>query len=1468
MFVLLVAVSWPLTMVNGQTARYDSGFETSADAADWVLENGTMANKWHIGGAAHSSGSRGLYISCDNGRTNTYANSTQGPVYAYHDFTWNGGECGIKYDWRCYAESYYDFARAFIVPQTQTFTAGVYPGNIRTSYDFAQELFLQQGWYEVATMRLLCGNADWSHEIKAVDLPRGNWRLVFMWANDTGSVFNPAAAIDNVSIGCPICLRPDNLRFRNITDDSCTVVWDNESHARSWVVEWADTDFAPMTGAANMVHTTASRCRIGGLSPNTKYWVHVTKVCDEGETSPSTQDTFTTCCQRLTRQDLPYVYGFEAGYTYSTYLPYTKHTCWNLFPISITTEMLRAADGTSTNALCLNGNQVAVMPIYEGDMSDLMLTFSVLNKNTQPACKLSVGLLSDREDASTYIPMQYVSIDKPRGWKEYNVALTGFPSHGYTLAIKNERGYGNLPIWLDDVKLSVAAQCPFVEDLKADTVSASSAYVTWKLSPGFADNSPSYRVTYTDTSGRHSITVNTTHVLLSGLEPSTRYNVEVQADCGQHQGDSATVEFRTKCPREEWSGVPGTDTTTSRMWEIPHSFSGNSVSQSIFQASTLTAMGLSEGYIDGCTFSWFDNGDAMEPICIYIDTTTMDAYRGAQSKRFLSVAAEHRCYSGVHVPNTRGVREYVFDEPFLWDGVSNIVLTTIMNTALYGSTSRRYNAVSCLASDTATILAVLPTAYYDSVPDTATRAFKRLPYTTFRTMCNEDDVCMAPLLTVDKVEANSVRLVWAPGFRETQWRLESKAVNGNWTTDIPSTTARSYTYNSLQPNTTYHFRLMGICADGSNMNYYDTVTVTIGCGKAPLPVANDFECCSGTRLINIPPCWQGHSTMRNSTEISTPHIHDMQVYGGTNAMYLSSTHETYSYLTLPIPDAPIDSLVLSFDLYWYDTLCSHELQVGVMDDASDYWSFTTVAEVTNNQTGTWTPVDVPLSPYTGNGKYITLMSPMWGSGYPVIDNVYLDYPASCPRPAGMRVSGISRTSVEVSWDGDSTEMLVYYGAQGFTLGTGRILSTYDSSAVIGGLSADTAYDFYFQRVCATGDSSRTVGPLRATPGQWVAKPNRDEYLTMCDGIIYDDGPSTGYYSNSQLTVLRITPEDTDHVLLVHGTFQGDGINDFLRVHSGLQPDSNNMLFSSTSGMSTDVGPFMSIDSTGGFTMIFYADTIYASTGFELHVQCMPKRGEACTPVRYPSVQTLTQTSATVVWRDTGLFQLSYKSENDTQWLDSMLVAASQYKFQRLERGCIYDWKVRRVCAVNTFSEWSYGRFATGSPCEKPDGISASNITETEATIDWNPSQNSSRWKVRIVGGGRVFDTIVSEHPVTVNTLRPGSTYMAMVKTVCTYYNSVFSDTAMFRTLGSGVEEASLASRFTEVMPNPATDQVTVISSFTINRIEVYTVAGTLVETIGLKANTGVIDTSRWPKGAYILRVRTSHGDTAKRLVVQ
>ena len=73
---------------------------------------------------------------------------------------------------------------------------------------------------------------------------------------------------------------------------------------------------------------------------------------------------------------------------------------------------------------------------------------------------------------------------------------------------------------------------------------------------------------------------------------------------------------------------------------------------------------------------------------------------------------------------------------------------------------------------------------------------------------------------------------------------------------------------------------------------------------------------------------------------------------------------------------------------------------------------------------------------------------------------------------------------------------------------------------------------------------------------------------------------------------------------------------------------------------------------------------------------------------------------------------------------------------------------------------------------------------------------------------------------------------------------------------------------THLIPNPASGPVTVISGFRIEAIEVYTVAGTLVETIGLKANTGVIDTSRWPKGAYILRIRTSHGDTAKRLVVQ
>ena len=168
------------------------------------------------------------------------------------------------------------------------------------------------------------------------------------------------------------------------------------------------------------------------------------------------------------------------------------------------------------------------------------------------------------------------------------------------------------------------------------------------------------------------------------------------------------------------------------------------------------------------------------------------------------------------------------------------------------------------------------------------------------------------------------------------------------------------------------------------------------------------------------------------------------------------------------------------------------------------------------------------------------------------------------------------------------------------------------------------------------------------------------------------------------------------------------------------------------------------------------------------------------------------------------------------------------------------------------------------------------IDSGRAYLSWNAGPKARWWDVSYGPSGTTPErgTKIQQHTsmVCLDSLQGGRRYVVYVRERCRDdTRGPWSDSVSFyMPASSGIQqpEASIVECSTHLIPNPASGPVTVISGFRLEAVEVYTVAGTLVETIGLKANTGVIDTSRWPKGAYILRIRTSHGDTAKRLVVQ
>ena len=69
-------------------------------------------------------------------------------------------------------------------------------------------------------------------------------------------------------------------------------------------------------------------------------------------------------------------------------------------------------------------------------------------------------------------------------------------------------------------------------------------------------------------------------------------------------------------------------------------------------------------------------------------------------------------------------------------------------------------------------------------------------------------------------------------------------------------------------------------------------------------------------------------------------------------------------------------------------------------------------------------------------------------------------------------------------------------------------------------------------------------------------------------------------------------------------------------------------------------------------------------------------------------------------------------------------------------------------------------------------------------------------------------------------------------------------------------------------PNPADRQVTVSAPLPLKRVEVYDMAGRLVESHQPSGTTLQIDLKAYPSGTYLVKVTTTNGTTTKKLVVR
>ena len=169
---------------------YSFGFENSTENNNWILVNNSSGNNWYIGSATNNGGTNALYISNDNGVSNSYSNGSSAVVWAYRDvyFTPSNEDYTLKFDWKTYGESTYDYINVYIgSPANVTASTSITVPNgavlLNSSY-----LNLQSNW--VTTTYSLSADT-YSGTIQ---------RIYFLWINDGSGGSNPPAAIDNIKI--------------------------------------------------------------------------------------------------------------------------------------------------------------------------------------------------------------------------------------------------------------------------------------------------------------------------------------------------------------------------------------------------------------------------------------------------------------------------------------------------------------------------------------------------------------------------------------------------------------------------------------------------------------------------------------------------------------------------------------------------------------------------------------------------------------------------------------------------------------------------------------------------------------------------------------------------------------------------------------------------------------------------------------------------------------------------------------------------------------------------------------------------------------------------------------------------------------------------------------------------------------------------------------------------------------------
>ena len=214
-------------------------------------------------------------------------------------------------------------------------------------------------------------------------------------------------------------------------------------------------------------------------------------------------------------------------------------------------------------------------------------------------------------------------------------------------------------------------------------------------------------------------------------------------------------------------------------------------------------------------------------------------------------------------------------------------------------------------------------------------------------------------------------------------------------------------------------------------------------------------------------------------------------------------------------------------------------------------------------------------------------------------------------------------------------------------------------------------------------------------------------------------------------------------------------------------------------------------------------------------------------------------------------------------------------YRGFENTILPDWVFERAWILGPaaiFAIFDTTGMGLTPQCDTVTNLHQGSVWDYNTILLWDSTDGQVGWQLAVGRADQDTDSyriynLTSPSKALYN-LNLNTVYAARIRAKCkgSRNYSQWSDTIHF-SISEPQRIATLADRHTHLLPNPAADKVTVVSSFSLQHVEVYDLSGRKMLNRDCQGISTVLDIADWPVGNYIVLVRTPAGATTQKLTV-